>query len=132
MPENDRSGNVMHSEGKVVTMQPSSSSPLAVDSFTQRGGYRVGSGAFFSLNATWPFGALEVVSGKLVLHCITRQFVFPEDSITGLSRYNGLFSEGLRIEHTVPGYPRFVVFWTSDIGELQRQLVFAGFKICSE
>jgi|GEM_PF-1324220 len=97
--------------------------------FIQRGGYRVGRSTMLSFNASWPFGSIELRSGQLALHCITRRLVFPVSAVTGISIYYGMFSIGLRIEHTVPDYPRFVVFWTRNHDELIQRLKDAGFPI---
>ncbi len=99
------------------------------NSFTQQGGYRVGRNALLSFNASWPFGSVELRSGQLALHCITRRLVFPVSSVTSVSTYHGLFSVGVRIEHTIPDYPRFVVFWTRKPDELIQHLKDAGYPI---
>ena len=111
-------------------MQPTFQTPLGVnDVFTQQGGYRVGRSALLSFNASWPFGSIEVRSGQLALHCITRTLDFPVSKVTSASIYYGLFSVGVRVEHTIANYPRFVVFWTRDPDELMRRLKDAGYPI---
>jgi hypothetical protein len=81
----------------------------------ETGGYRVGRTAWLPLNATWPFGALEVHRNRLVLRTLFRQYTFPRDSIVALSIFPGFFSPDLRIEHSIPSYPRFVVFGHADL-----------------
>jgi hypothetical protein len=97
--------------------------------FEQTGGYRVGRNAWLAFNASWPFGTLQVKRGELVLQCIASQYRFPAQSITRLSHFHGGFSSGLRIEHSVPGYPRFVAFWTFAMPKLRSHLAEAGFTV---
>lgn len=111
-------------------MQTTVQTPISADQvFTQQGGYRVGRSALLSFNASWPFGSVELRSGELALHCITRRLVFPVAAVTSVFIYHGLFSVGVRIEHTIPDYPRFVVFWTRNPDELIQRLKDAGYPI---
>ena len=64
-------------------------------------------------NITAPFAVLSGDSNALCLSCFRRDYVFHRSCILGLSKFRGMFSIGLRIEHTVPTYPGFVVFWVS-------------------
>jgi hypothetical protein len=61
--------------------------------------------------ASWPLAELEVFLHAIKLSCLGEEFVFPRESIVSLSRYRGLFSVGIRIRHSVPLYPNFVIFW---------------------
>ena len=97
--------------------------------FEQTGGYRVGRNAWLALNASWPFGSLQIRRGELVLQCLASRYRFPSESIARLSRFQGVFSCGLRIEHSIPEYPRFIVFWSSRMSELQPRLTEAGFRL---
>ena len=74
----------------------------------QKGGARID-----SWNVTIPYAVLSACRDSLRLSCLGQDYVFPKDRIIGLSRHRGLFSVGLRIEHDVPLYPAFVVFWVS-------------------
>lgn len=97
----------------------------------QTGGYRVGRNAWLAFNASWPFGSLQVMPGELVLQCIASCYRFPAESITRLSRFQGVFSSGLRIEHSVLRYPRFIIFWSPAFSELQSRLGGAGFQLAA-
>ncbi len=79
-------------------------------SFSVTGGARIG-----WWNVTIPFARLSADRDVLRLHCFIygRDHVFYRSSIKRLSRHSVMFSIGLRIEHTVPEYPKFVVFWVS-------------------
>ncbi len=95
----------------------------------QTGGYRVGRNAWFAFNASWPFGTLQVRRAELVLRCIVRRFVFSSSSVDRLSFYDGLFSSGLRIEHSIADYPAFIAFWSPNVEELCFGLREAGFHV---
>ena len=75
--------------------------------FSQIGGARLD-----WMNVTIPYARLSGDGNSLRLSCSGRDHVFHSSNIESLSRYR-MFSIGLRIEHTVPTYPRFVVFWVS-------------------
>ena len=91
--------------------------------FRQIGGARIG---FF--NATWPFARLSATPDAISLWCGFR-FTFPKESIRRLSWHQGRMSTGLRIEHGLPRYPEFFVFWTSDFPALKRELEALGHEV---
>jgi hypothetical protein len=97
--------------------------------FTQTGGIRVGEGIFDAFNAKWPFAHLTITPKQVHLSCFSYQYSFPRDSIRRLSRHRAWFSVGLRIEHTVPMYPVFLVFWTFKYAALKRQLREMGYAV---
>lgn len=100
-------------------------------SFVQTGGARLG-----WFNMTWPFARLSADREEIRLLCAgERNYVFPRQSIQRLSRHRGFFSVGLRIEHTVPAAPEFVVFWaslflwTSGYRKLKARLRYLGYQV---
>src|SRR5437868_14694966 len=102
---------------------------VASEIVTETGGFRVGRNAWLALNASWPFGTLEIHRDQVVLHTFWRSYTFPRSSIVLLSVFSGFFSRGLRIEHSIPTYPRFVVFWSPHMSRLQQRLTEVGFGI---
>jgi hypothetical protein len=82
--------------------------------FAQIGGARIGSATWplARMNASSPFARLSADRDAIVLRCLFK-FTFPRDRITRLSIYRGLLSFGLLVEHPVPRYPGFMLFWTS-------------------
>jgi len=98
--------------------------------FSQTGGARLG---FF--NATYPFAILSADTEGLRLSCLGRNYAFSKNKIQSLSRHRGIFSVGLRIEHSEPSYPQFVVFWasmffwTSGFQRLKAQLENLGYEV---
>ena len=98
----------------------------AESGFSQTGGARID-----SWNFTFPFAALSAHRNAITLN----DYVFPKESIISLARHRGLFSVGLRISHTVPLYPKFVVFWISafrvrtPFERLQKRLEALGYEV---
>ncbi|MEP6667551.1 MAG: hypothetical protein ABJF10_00275 [Chthoniobacter sp.] len=98
--------------------------------FSQTGGARLD---YF--NATFPFATLSADADGLHLSCMGHEYLFPKDKIRRLSRHRGIFSVGLRIEHSEPSFPQFVVFWasvffwTSGFQALTTQLESLGYDI---
>jgi hypothetical protein len=76
--------------------------------FVDTGGVRLN-----SFSATWPLAKLTVKSDAIDLVCLGRDYHFPRSTIQRLSKHRGLFSIGLRIEHSNVTLPAFVVFWAS-------------------
>jgi hypothetical protein len=100
-----------------------------VDDFVEEGGYRIGRNSWVALNVSWPFGSIALSSGELTLDCITRCLKFPAAAVTRVSLYHGVFSVGIRIEHAISEYPRFVVFWMRRPEELLQRLAAAGYPV---
>jgi hypothetical protein len=98
--------------------------------FTQTGGAR-----FDNFNASYPFATLSGDADALRLTCLGREYHFPRTSIRRLRRHRGLFSVGLRIEHTQDSLPEFIVFWasvffwTSGFQRLRTELESLGYEI---
>jgi hypothetical protein len=90
--------------------------------FSQIGGARIG-----FINATWPLAQLSADRDAIALRCLFK-FTFPRQKIARLSRYRLFFSTGLQIEHTVPRYPRFMVFWGS-FKRLKVELEALGYTV---
>lgn len=74
--------------------------------FTQNGGARID-----SWNTS--YATLSGYRTALRLSCLNQDYVFPVSQIVSLRRHRGLFSVGLRIDHSVPLYPGLIVFWVS-------------------
>lgn len=100
--------------------------------FTQTGGARLD-----NLNVSFPFATLSGDDTALRLSCLGREYQFPRSSIQRLHRHRGLFSVGLRIEHTRDSLPGIVVFWasvffwTSGFQRLKTQLESLGFEVAA-
>jgi hypothetical protein len=97
--------------------------------FSRAGGVRVGGSTCIWFNVSWPFASLRVDDEELILACFWKRWVFPRSLIRRLSKRQGIFSVGLRIEHSIEGYPKYLVFWTFQFPRLQRELVQRGYGI---
>ena len=101
-----------------------------ITTFTQAGGARIG-----MLNSSWPFATLSASNEVLHVSAIGRDYSFPKSSIRSLRKHRGVFSTGLRIDHTQPSAPAFVVFWaslffwTSGFQKLKTRLESLGYEI---
>lgn len=101
----------------------------AAEIITETGGFRVGWNSLLALNATWPFGSFEIDRDRLVLRALFRRYSFVRDSIVSLSTFSGFFARGLRIEHSISTYPRFIVFWPAHMERLRHRLQDAGYAV---
>src|SRR5438552_155993 len=97
--------------------------------FSQIGGVRVGGDPFIAFNASWPFASLRLDDSQLTMSCLGKRWIFPKTSIRRLSKHQGLFSVGLRIEHSIENYAEFLVFWTFRYAELRRELEQRGYIV---
>ena len=97
--------------------------------YSQVGGCRVGRNFWLSFNASWPFATLEVHAERLILAGFWRRYDFPRASVVRLSYHDGLFSSGLRIEHSIAACPRLVVFWTRDLHALEEKFRTNAFPV---
>ena len=96
------------------------------------GGIRQGKSFWRSMNATWPFARLTVAPEGLTLGTtFFWTFSFERNQITKLSKYGFVpfFATGLRIEHSVAGYPPFIVFWTFWFGGVKAALIENGYVV---
>jgi hypothetical protein len=91
---------------------------------SQRGGARLG-----LLNATWPFARLSADELTLQLSCLGWRFEFRNDHSLVLSRYGGLVSSGLQIEHQNRSYPNRIIFWCWNFQALSEQLNKLGYRV---
>ena len=77
------------------------------EQFSQVGGVWIGGKA-----ASRPYATLYGTQNALRISCFD-EYVFPKDCITTLTKKNILISVGLCIGHTIPLYPRSIIFWVS-------------------
>ena len=88
--------------------------------YSQTGGCHVGRNFWWAFNATWPFAGLFIYRDELVLSSFLRRYCFARSDITEITRYGVPFSPGIRIHHTVANYPKFVVFWSWNLPDLEQ------------
>ncbi|PYK53831.1 MAG: hypothetical protein DME48_10200 [Verrucomicrobia bacterium] len=97
--------------------------------FVQTGGYVVGRNWWLSMHGTAPFGQLQIYDDRLVLRALFHTYQFQRDAIQSLSLIRRALSMGLRIEHSATRLPHLIVFWSSDIDELQERLEAADYRV---
>ena len=89
---------------------------LAATKFSQTGGARLRETGFsFGYGATWPFAKLTVSEDEVELATGFGCYSFPPRSIVSLREHSRLFFRALRIEHTIPAYPAYILFWSFDL-----------------
>lgn len=93
-------------------------------SYSQAGGARLD-----LFNATIPFARIVATPSKLTLVVLGREYVFEGSQVQSLARYRGLFSTGLRIEHSRRDVPSWVVFWTTNYAKLAQALRQLGYRV---
>jgi hypothetical protein len=101
--------------------------------FIQKGGVRIGDMFWLAYNVTWPFARITVDETTIQIDVTfifySRSYTFASASVTRLSEVTGIFSRGLRIEHTVKDYPPFVLFWSFGLRKLRKALEDRGHKV---
>ncbi|MFT4176492.1 MAG: hypothetical protein QM627_07530 [Luteolibacter sp.] len=88
--------------------------PTPTHSYSVRGGARIG-----WVNYSWPLASLDVDASRLTISTTflglfeTGNYSFRSDQITRIQKFRWLpvFGEGIRIRHTVTGYPKKILFW---------------------
>src|SRR6185503_8725488 len=93
-----------------------------MDSYTETGGARIGRSYWLALHASYPLATLTVTADFIELQVkglglFTRGNIrrFPRSSIVRLTRKRGLFSQGLRIEHSLANTEPYMLFWSFNI-----------------
>ena len=97
--------------------------------YGQTGGCRVGRSFWFSREWTWPFAGLYIYRDELVLSMSFRRYCFARADVSEIQRYHRGLRYGLKIEHTVERFPRFILFWPSDPQEFEEALDANAFPV---
>jgi|SRR5215467_480583 len=119
MPDVPRTTDRQRLKWLLMTSRKSRVPPI----FSQIGGARIG-----VWNASWPLAWLSATRADISVRCWFN-YTFPKRNIQRLSRHRGWFSTGLCIEHDIPDYSPFFVFWTLDFAKLKRELEALGYEV---
>jgi len=92
------------------------------------GGLRYGASSLIAMNASWPLAQLQVLPNLMLLTSPLKKINLTKDEIIKISRHPGFFSTGIRIEHSVPDYQPFVVFWTFKFQKVKSALIQNGYR----
>ena len=91
---------------------------------SQIGGARVG-----GFNASWPFASLKVTGDQITLSVFSKKYEIEKGKINSIKRYRGLFSTGLKIEHSKNEMPEHLIFWTFSFNKLKQALEEIGYSV---
>ena len=109
-------------------------------SFSQWGGARIGTNYWLAVSLTWPFARVEVAADRFEFSVIPFFFLCPcvltPTTVHRLSIYTGLRPGSfmrppryLRVEHSVRGYPPFLLFYSFNLPRLATELARCGFLV---
>jgi len=82
-----------------------------------------------AFNATWPFAGLFIYRDELALSSFFRRYTFPRETLLRIIPYHLFLSPGMKLEHNIADYPRFVVFWSRNLPDLQEALLQNAFPV---
>lgn len=96
--------------------------PAPPATYRARGGARIG-----WVNYSWPLASLSVDSSGLTIVTSmlglfeTGRYRFTPDQVTRIEKYGFIpfVGEGIRLHHTVAGYPAKIVFWCRSASVLE-------------
>src|SRR4051812_25052996 len=109
----------------IMTLAQNRGTPSEESEIYEIGGIRIGD-TVMAFNATVPFVALTATRSELQLDYPGGKFVFPRKTVNILSRHRSFFCNGVRIEHTLPEHPEFIVFWTFHFKRVKAKLLGLG------
>lgn len=90
--------------------------------FARIGGARIG-----SLHAIAPLAGLVATKSEIDLIMFGKDHIVARNEITRMSRYPGLFSTSILIEHKAPSNIDYLVFWSSRYEEARDALISLGY-----
>ena len=99
--------------------------------YSQWGSCWIGRSKWFSMEWGPSFALLLIYRDELVLRTPFRRRRFPRDNIQSIHRCWTNSPKGLQIEHGVLEQPPFVVFWSTEIDELEQALDANAFPVAT-
>jgi len=102
--------------------------------FAQTGGLRWTIAPGVVMNATWPFARITVAAESVevtfsVLGFFRRTFSFTHQTLQKAQRQWWVLSTGVRLIHSVPDYPPYILFWTFGYRSLAAALRTHGYRV---
>ena len=87
--------------------------------------------AQFMANQSWSegFAGMYIYRDELVLSMSFRRYSFPREKVLIIHRYRHLLKIGLKIKHAVEDYPPYMVFYPTDIVEMEQALDANAFPL---
>lgn len=103
--------------------------------YNQTGGARWDAGNWFPLSVSFPFADLHLNDETLCISVkaliIRKSFVFNKSEIINIHKtfiFPNPFSPVVQIEHSKSDYPKFIVFWPSNLNGLRKELIRRGYR----
>src|SRR5262249_30846888 len=83
------------------------------------------------LSVTWPFARIIVNARRIILRILWRKYEFERNDVVQLRRYGGFLplTTGIRIAHSIAGYPYLIVYWPLKFKRFTRHLHRLGYTI---
>jgi len=102
--------------------------------FEQVGGLRWTIAPGVVMNATWPFARIIVAAERVevtfsILGFFRRTFSFTHQTLQTAQRQWWILSTGVRLVHSVPDYPAYILFWTFGYRSLSAALRRHGYHV---
>lgn len=100
--------------------------------YIQKGGARIGLSFLLSLNYSTPFAQLVVGTDHIEITVMgAKKYSFSLQNVNEITTFKGVVSTGIKINHSEPGNPQFIVFWVisvSNLDALKRAFDAAEYK----
>lgn len=101
--------------------------------YYETGGLRWGRSHWISTNATYPFAKIYITTDyiSITVNLILKQELlqFHRSEICSITTETRLLGRGIRIRHSKPSSPKYILFWTMTFKSLQGGLREFGWAI---
>jgi hypothetical protein len=102
---------------------------LAFEPIVETGRFLVGRNGWLAFDGSLWFGSLEIHAGGLVLNTLWGTFTFTPSTVLRVSQTRVFFFPWLRIEHSIPTYPPFILFRSFHLSRVIQRFQKAGFSV---
>lgn len=100
-----------------------------METFTQKGGAKIGKGFWLSFDFTFPFAKLYVYPEQIIITILNKDYIFSKEEVEKLSAYSLIVQNGIKIQYSNSKYPKFIVFWSFNLDELKENLGKLGYQV---
>ena len=101
--------------------------------YSQVGGATIGWNRWLAIYVSIPFGRITVAPEEVTLGIsflgLRKIYRIDREQLCSVAEYHGVFTKGVKLEHNVETYPKFMVFWSSKSDELKANLTRLGYKL---
>jgi len=103
--------------------------------YYETGGLRWGKSHWISSNASYPFARVYITADyiSITVNLILRKELlqFHRSEICSITKEATFLGRGIRIKHSKPCSPKYILFWTTKMNKLQNGLAAFGWEIQS-